>query len=125
MVRASGLMAVLLLVSLCGSGVSRAEDKIIGAVWQVTIKNDKGKYVTFGLIRCTTDGKVFHDGKEVGTHKNTGLETVEITITNAANPLHNGVSKATKVAKDGTIWEGVHKRTDGKEIPARMQLKKD
>ncbi|MFO0804008.1 MAG: hypothetical protein U0791_12920 [Gemmataceae bacterium] len=124
MVRACAFLAIVALL-ISWSGVCRAEDKIIGAIWQVNYKNDQGKYVSFGLIRCTVDGKVFIDGKEVGTHKNTGFEMVELEITNSPIPGVNGKSKATKVKKDGTVWEGVHKRADGKEVPIRMFLKKD
>jgi hypothetical protein len=120
------MCVVVALVAGLGSPLVRAADVLVGAVWQVNYKNpNTGMYQSFGLIRCTTDGKVFLDGKEVGTHKNSGLDAVEIEIANATNPGINGISKATKVAKNGTIWEGTHKHKDGRETPIRMFLKKD
>lgn len=121
--RASAVAALLLCLA---SKSALAADTVIGAIWDVHWRNpDTDKYQNFGLIRCTTDGKVYRDGKVVGTHKNTGLEKVEINITDSGNPRFNGTSKATRVKKAGTIWEGVHKNPKGEELPIRMYLKKD
>lgn len=120
------IVLLLLLFGLVQTGtVSRAQDQVVGAIWEVWVKNPKtGKYDRFGLMRCTTDGKVFKDGKIIGSHKNTDQD-VEITIDNAPNAFNNGTSKATRVTKNGTAWEGVHTRKDGTEVPIRFRLIKD
>jgi hypothetical protein len=117
-------VAVCLTASLF-AGVGPAQDKIIGAIWEIRVKlpgNDK--YESKGFFRCTTDGKVYRDGELVGTHKNTGFEDVEITLT-AAGPKVNGVTKAKKVTKNGNGWEGVHTTNDNVKVPVRLLLKKD
>ncbi len=104
----------------------QAQDKVIGAIWEVWFKDPKtGKYQNAGFYRCTIDGKVYRDGKVIGSHKNTNLDNVEITITDLPKAQNNGVLKATKVTKAGTAWEGVHTIKSGAEIPIRMRLKAD
>jgi hypothetical protein len=118
--------ALAVVTTFFGMNQLQSADKLIGAVWEVWAKNPKTeKYESRGLFRCTTDGKVFKDGKVIGTHKNTSLETIEITITDAPGPAANGVTKATKVAKNATLWEGVHENLKGEKIPIRFALKKD
>jgi hypothetical protein len=102
------------------------QDKVIGAIWELHAKNPStGRYESRGAFRCTEDGKVYKDGKIVGTHKSVSLEAVEITITAAPNPRGNGTTKATRVTKTGSVWEGVHENLKGETIPVRLFLKKD
>ncbi|MEW4489725.1 hypothetical protein AB1L42_16710 [Thalassoglobus sp. JC818] len=103
-----------------------AEDELIGAVWHLKVKPPgKTKYEDRGLIRCTTDGKVFIDGVAVGTHRNTTNTTVEFKI-DKGGPNWNGVGKASMVAKDNSVWEGKHVRAStGEKFPFRLFLKKD
>lgn len=118
------LVAVGLAVALLG-GELRAEDKLIGAVWELHVKlPGKDKYESKGLLRCTTDGKVYRDGKVIGSHKNTGLDDIEIKI-DGLDENWNSVTTAKKVGKDGKSWEGVSKREKGDEVPVRLFLKKD
>jgi len=103
-----------------------SQDKVIGAIWDLHAKNPStGKYESRGAFRCTVDGKVYKDGKIVGSHKTVSLETVEITITDAPNPRGNGTTKATRVTKTGSVWEGVHENLKGETVPVRLYLKKD
>ncbi len=123
--RASCVVILGLITMGLGSSQAtlQAQDKVIGAVWEVWVKDAKtGKYQSVGLYRCNVDGKVYRDGKVVGSHKNTSMENVEITISNAPNAKSNGVTKTSKVTKTGTLWEGVHTTKDGTEIPIRMKL---
>jgi hypothetical protein len=103
-----------------------AADDIVGAIWEVKWKNPKTREIrSFGVIRCTTDGKVYLDGKVVGTHKNTGRDTVEINITDSPRKILHGAWKVTRVTKDGAHWEGVIKNKAGEELPIRLVLKND
>lgn len=102
----------------------RAEDKIIGAVWELWAKGQDGKYKKHGEFRATLDGKVYHDGKVVGTHKSSGND-IEVTITDGKNEDKNGSFKGTKAAKAGTHWEGTFTNKKGTETPVRLRLVKD
>lgn len=123
--RASVVFAFLF--TLLWSSNAMAEDKYVGAIWSVKIKNEKtGEYDDHGLIRCTTDGKVYRDGKVVGSHKIVSLNNVEMEITAAKDPTNNGTWKANRVKKDGGVWGGVYTRkSDGKEFVVVLTLKKD
>jgi hypothetical protein len=120
-------MAIAFLFTVLWSANGWAEDKYVGAIWSVKIKNEQtGEYDDLGLIRCTKDGKVYRDGKVIGSHKMTSLNNVEMEITAAKNPTNNGTWKANRVKKDGGVWGGVYTRkSDGKEFVVIMTLKAD
>jgi hypothetical protein len=120
-------MIVAFLFTVLWSSHAWAEDKYVGVIWSVKVKNETtGQYVDYGLIRCTTDGKVYRDAKVVGSHKNINLNNVEVIITAAKDPTHNGTWKATRVKKDGGVWGGVYTRkSDGKEFAVYLILKED
>jgi hypothetical protein len=117
---------VAALLFCLGTTSVLAADDIIGAIWEVKWRNPKTREIrSFGVIRCTTDGKVYLDGKVVGTHKNTGRATVEIKITDAPRKMLHGTWKVTRVTRDGTHWEGVINNQAGEELPIRLVLKND
>ena len=121
------LLLSVFVSSMClASPYALAEDDFIGAVWHLKVKPPgKRKYEDRGLIRCTTDGKVFIDGKEVGTHRNTNNTTVKFKISRGG-PNWNGEGKAVMVAKDNSIWEGKFTRaSSGEKFPFRLFLRKD
>lgn len=103
---------------------AQAADDLIGAVWEVHMQvPGTGKFRKRCLVRCTTDGKVFLNAKEVGTHTNTSSETVDVNITNA--PRFNGVIKARKVARNGKLWTGQYTFANGTKKAIRLILLKD
>ncbi|MEO2089688.1 MAG: hypothetical protein ABGY75_09355 [Gemmataceae bacterium] len=104
--------------------VVRADDKVIGAVWEIFVKGKDRKYTSYCKLRATTDGKVYEDGKVVGTHTSSGDEFVML-ITKSATEGHNGTMKGTKVDKAGKVYEGTHTSKEGKETPIRMKLVAD
>lgn len=122
-------MRALLILACLFAGLwssnARAEDEYVGAIWSVKVKNEEtGKYVDYGLIRCTKDGKVYRDAKVIGSHKNVNLNKIQLEITEAEQ--QNGTWKATRVKKDGGVWGGVYTRkSDGKEFSMFLILKKD
>ncbi|MBB01147.1 MAG: hypothetical protein CMJ47_00715 [Planctomyces sp.] len=121
------LLLSFVISSMCfASPHAFAEDEFIGAVWHLEVKPPgKRKYEDRGLIRCTTDGKVFIDGEAVGTHRNTSTTTVKFQI-NKGGPNWNGEGKAVMVAKDNSIWEGNFTRAStGEKFPFRLFLRKD
>ena len=122
------LLAGVILFTVLGSSHAWAEDKYVGAIWNVKYKSAQtGELVDCGLFRCTTDGKVYHDGKVIGSHKTIDLDNVELEITGAKDPTRfNGTWKGTRVKKDGGVWGGVFTRkSDGKEFPMVLILKAD
>jgi hypothetical protein len=120
-------MIFAFLFTVLWSSNAWAENKYVGAIWKVKVKNEKtGKYVDYGLIRCTADGKVYRDGKVVGSHKNTALDKVKMVITGAKDPTNNGTWKATCIKKDASLWGGVYTRkSDGKEFAVYLILQED
>lgn len=120
-------MAVAFIFFALFSSYGFAQDKIVGAVWTIKIKNEKtDKFEEFGTLRCTTDGKVFREGKVIGSHKKTSKDSVEMLITESNDPKFNGKLKASLIKKDGTVWGGVFTRdSDGKEFVMSMTLKRD
>ncbi|MFN9717323.1 MAG: hypothetical protein ACK58L_01430 [Planctomycetota bacterium] len=63
------IVSVLLLPAILPSGV-RAEDRYVGTIWNVKVRSEQtGKYVDIEPIRCTTDGKVYREGRVIGRHK--------------------------------------------------------
>jgi hypothetical protein len=114
-----------LLLCLGPTSVLAADD-FIGAIWEVKSRNPKtGEIESLGVIRCTTDGKVYLDGKVVGTHKKTGRDTEEINVTDSPRkPKMKGTWKVARVTKDGAHWEGVIETSRG-TISIRLVLKKD
>ncbi len=119
-------LATAAACAAAGTDRAPAQDRVIGAIWDLHAKNPAtGKYESRGAFRCTEDGKVYKDGKIVGTHKTVTLEAVEITISAAPNPRGNGTTKATRVTKTGSVWEGVHENLKGETVPVRLYLKKD
>lgn len=122
-----GSMIFAFLFTALWSSQAWAEDDYVGAFWSVKVRSEKAdNWVDFGVIRCTTDGKVYAHGKVIGSHKNKNLNNVEMKITAAEIPTRNGTWKATRVKKDGGVWGGVYKRkSDGKEFQMVLTLKKD
>lgn len=121
-------MIVAFLFTVLWSSHAWAEDKYVGAIWNVKYKSaQSGKYVDCGFFRCTTDGKVYRDGKVVGSHKTINLDNVEMEITGAKDPTrYNGTWKGIRVKKDGGVWEGVFiRKSDGKEFALVLILKAD
>jgi hypothetical protein len=116
-------MIALLSVCTVGGPLSLAQDKVDGAIWELFVKNPKtDKWETRSKFRCTTDGKVYGDGKVVGTHKRAGAKKVEIIVTEAKEASNNGTFKGTRVAKDSSFWEGTYTKKDGTELPIRLRL---
>ena len=122
-----GSMIFAFLFTALWSLNARAEDQYVGAIWSVMLKaQESGKYYELCVIRCTTDGKVYSNGKVIGSHKNINLNKVEMKITGAKDPDKNGTWKANRVKKDGGVWDGIYTRkSDGKEFPMAMILKRD
>jgi hypothetical protein len=116
-----------ILVAVVGltvvSDPAPAEDEVVGAVWSMRMKNKQGDWVEVVKFRATLDGKVFHEGKQVGTHTSKG-EDIEIVI-DKVRPRLNGTYTFMKVRKDAKFWAGTLKRSDGSEEPARIVLLKD
>lgn len=120
--RMSVLMAAFLCWGTAGSFPTFAQDRVEGAIWESFAKNPKtDKWEKRGIFRCTTDGKVYVDGKVAGTHKTTKA-TVEIKITSAKVEANNGTFRGMRVAKDGTSWEGTYTKMDGTEVPVRLRM---
>ena len=120
---AFALLAALALPAL--TPTARAEDKVVGAIWEMYTRDKDGKNVkTIGKFRATTDGKVFHDGKVVGSHKANG-DDIELVVTDHPKGL-NGTFKGTKVSKAASEWGGRYTiKSNGKEIPIWLKLVKD
>jgi hypothetical protein len=120
--RTAVLSLVLLTVLHVNQPIVSAADKVIGAVWELWVKNPANdQWITRGKFRCTTDGKVYFDGKVVGTHKSEG-DKVELVVTVAKDDANKGTFKGVKVAKDSSIWEGTFTKKDGSEVPIRLKL---
>jgi hypothetical protein len=102
------LMAALLL--MVSPWVARADDKIVGAVWEIKIpgkSNDKDSTVRY---RATNDGKVFDIGSEViGSWKgdNDNVE-MEITGFKDKKALFNGKYVLTNISRKAKVprWSG-------------------
>lgn len=120
------LVALFLLPAVLSPTVL-AEDKFVGAIWNVKVRSEQtGKFVEIEPIRCTKDGKVYRAGRVVGSHRNMGLNEVEMVIDKAQDPKLNGKWKANRVKKNGHIWQGIYTRkNDGKEFEVVLTLKND
>jgi hypothetical protein len=126
MVRFMGPLALSVVGLLLNNGGQvRAEDKYIGAIWELRVKvPGKDAYESKGFFRATKDGKVYLDGKVVGSHKTTSLQDVEMKI-DGLDAARNGTTKVKRVKRDGSIWDGIHKTERGVEVPVRLFLKLD
>lgn len=115
-------LAALTLTTTAGYS---ADDEFVGAIWTLRVKNPKGEWIEATKFRATTEGKVFFEGKQVGTHKTKGAD--EITMTwDKKGPRLDGTYTLNRVKKDGEWWAGTLKRaSDGKEVPVRLALVKD
>jgi hypothetical protein len=121
-------MIVALLLTGLWSSSAAAQDEYVGAIWSVKVKNkETGQWDDFGFFRCTTDGKVYREGKVIGSHKNINLNNVQMEIkANKDGTRLGGTWKATRLKKDGRVWHGVYTRkSDGKEFVVAMILKAD
>ncbi len=118
LVLATGLLA-------SGPGATHAADKAIGAIWEPYLKNPANdQWVKRPVFRCTPDGKVYADGKVVGSHKNKG-NNVEIVVTGSKVDANNGTFKEVRVTRDSSLWEGTYTSKAGVELPVRLKLLAD
>lgn len=112
---------VLVMGLVASVGTTTADDKV-GAIWSLPIKNSKGEWVST-QFRATVDGKVYFEGKQVGTHARKG-DDVEMVL-DKKSPRFNGTYSFKKVNRDATLWEGTFKGENGSEVPVRIKLVKD
>jgi hypothetical protein len=99
-------LVVVVLYVVVFAGVTQAQDKIVGAAWEVKFGPMKDSIVR---IRATPDGKVYDRGSEaVGAWKG-DQEKVEMEITGfkGKQAQFNGTYVLTQIAKEGRArWSG-------------------
>jgi len=61
------LSALVLVASLASQ--ASAEDKFVGAIWQMKVKTPKGEWVDAVKFRADDAGKLFFEGEKIGTYK--------------------------------------------------------
>jgi hypothetical protein len=115
---------VVCILALIGpmAATATVEDKFVGAIWQMRVKNEKGEWIDVAKFRATKDGKVYFEGKQIGTHKSVNANEVTMEWTEKG-PRLNGKYKLLRVRKDGAWWAGTLTRAnDGVEVPIRLGL---
>ena len=118
-----GLFAMaVLFTSAASSDITAADDKFVGAIWSMRLKNPKGEWAEVIKFRATTDGKIFHEGKQIGTHESKGTDDLAMTW-DKKGPLLNGSYKLIRVKKDNGWWAGTLTRAaDSKDVPVRLGI---
>ncbi len=122
---------VLILVALCimvSAPVTHAEDKIVGAAWEIKILR-KGKSPALVYFRATPDGKVFNRTAEViGSWKGDN-ENAEMDINGikGARSGLNGTYVLTNISKGPTPrWQGKWTpQGTTRALPVSVRLLKD
>src|SRR5262245_14215911 len=117
----SHLAGILVLIGSMAA-IATAEDKFVGAIWGMKVKNPQGEWIDVAKFRATRDGKVYFEGKQIGTHKSVNANEVTMEWTEKG-PRLNGKYKLLRVRKDGEWWAGTLTRaSDGVEVPVRLGL---
>jgi hypothetical protein len=121
--KSASRLFVLVLGLVASTGTTTADDKVVGAIWSLRIKNPKGEWVGGTQFRATLDGKVYFEGKQVGTHARKG-DDVEMVL-DKKSPRFNGTYTFRKVKRDARLWEGTFKGANGSEARVRLKLVED
>ena len=120
------------LVTVMEVGPARADDKVVGAIWEINWVNpNKGEDRVYHL-RATPDGKVWNMPSKSVPHvigKWSGnVEKSEMTIDGIRAPLNkpfNGSYIFVLFGKDPPSWRGTMTDADGKPRPIKVKLIKD
>jgi hypothetical protein len=120
MMRLAAIIAGVVLVTAAG----RADDKVVGAVWEITWTPPKGNEVT-RKFRATPEGKVYNkDAKEIGTWTGTN-DKATMKITDVEDDRFLGTYKMVQTRKDPPVFKGEFTNKKGREIPIKVKLVKD
>lgn len=119
-------IAALLLLGAIRQHADAADkkgDRIVGAVWEVKLKNAKEKWVTVIRVRADRKGDVYYDGKKVGTHKRKGDQVI-LVLDEVPEKLVNlnGTYSVRPIRMDKKLYTGEFESENGKNIPVRLQL---
>lgn len=124
--------ALALGVVVAGPGVPavevRAQDKIVGAMWEITFRFRETKTTEVRRFRATPDGKVYASGspREIGTWTGSD-DDVTMTLTGLMGPnaKSNGTYRLVKFRKNPPTWRGTFTAPRGREIPVGVKLLRD
>jgi hypothetical protein len=97
MIRQALVTGLLLFVS---AAAANADDKIVGAAWEITFPargNEKDKTIKF---RATTDGKVYDAQSEVIGSWKGEKDKVQMEITGFKRDQFNGKYELTNISND-------------------------
>jgi hypothetical protein len=104
------------------------ENKVVGAVWQYTVKESPrkdAKEIVAGRFRATRDGKVYNTkGGQVGTYSYTTKARDRVTLNITQGKLKGSI-ELTKSTIDPPIWQGPWKPENGSSGHMTLRMLKD
>ncbi|MCA9030310.1 MAG: hypothetical protein KDA69_08895 [Planctomycetaceae bacterium] len=123
------VISAITFFSAFGPSANAADKKgnqIVGAVWEVKLKNAKENWVTAIRVRADRKGDVYYDGKQVGTHKRKGDQVI-LVLEDIPDKLVNlnGTYSVRPIRTDNKLYTGEFESENGKKIPVRLHLLAD
>lgn len=102
---------------------AKADDEIVGAIWEITFVNDAGK--TLATTRfLASDGKLYNNKKQLGTYTDKGTQ-VRLDVTSSNDERGNGVYTLVPFNKEPVTYRGVMKNTKGGEAKVFLRVIQD